>query len=144
MPSPRRSKPAAKVIWRKLGREQAWGQATIGENLIEVDPRLGAKRQLEVLCHEQVHLTFPQLSEPDVDRAGKDLGIGNADIVPFRDILAPARTAAVAIQAFQRLPIVKRARIVPDPAQQPARPAPAETVNHHVINRQVQIGRAHA
>lgn len=73
MPSPRRSKPAAKVVWRKLGREQAWGQATIGENLIEVDPRLGAKRQLEVLCHEQVHLTFPQLSEPDVDRAGKDL-----------------------------------------------------------------------
>ena len=34
MPSPRRSKPAAKVVWRKLGREQAWGQATIGENCI--------------------------------------------------------------------------------------------------------------
>jgi hypothetical protein len=62
-----------KVIWRKLGKERAWGQATIGENLIEIDPRLGAKRQLEVLCHEQVHLTFPNLSEPEVDRAGKDL-----------------------------------------------------------------------
>lgn len=47
--------------------------ATIGENTIEIDPRLGAKRQLEVLCHEQVHLTFPEMSEKDVDRAGKDL-----------------------------------------------------------------------
>ena len=69
----RKSKPSVKVVWRKLGRERAWGQATIGEDLIEIDPRLGAKRQLEVLCHEQVHLCFPQLSEPEVDRAGKVL-----------------------------------------------------------------------
>jgi hypothetical protein len=68
-----RRKPKVKVIWRKLGKEKAWGQATIGENLIEIDPRLGAKRQLEVLCHEQVHLTFPEMSEAQVDRAGKDL-----------------------------------------------------------------------
>lgn len=62
-----------KVVWRKLGRERAWGQATIGDDLIEIDPRLGAKRQLEVLCHEQIHLTFPELSESQVDRAGKAL-----------------------------------------------------------------------
>jgi hypothetical protein len=73
MTSRRKSKPAVKVVWRKLGKERAWGQATIGENLIEIDPRLGAKRQLEVLCHEQVHLTFPHLPEAEVDRAGKDL-----------------------------------------------------------------------
>ena len=70
--SSRKHKPV-KVVWRKLGKERAWGQATIGENLIEIDPRLGAKRQLEVLCHEQVHLTFPEMSEKEVDRAGKDL-----------------------------------------------------------------------
>jgi hypothetical protein len=70
--SRRKSKPV-KVVWRKLGKEKAWGQATIGENLIEIDPRLGAKRQLEVLCHEQVHLIFPSASEPEVDRAGKAL-----------------------------------------------------------------------
>jgi hypothetical protein len=63
----------SKVVWVKLGRQRAWGQATIGEGLIEIDPRLGAKRQLEVLCHEQVHLTFPEMSESQVDRAGKDL-----------------------------------------------------------------------
>ena len=70
--SRRKSKPV-KVVWRKLGREKAWGQATIGEDLIEIDPRLGAKRQLEVLCHEQVHLIFTNASEPEVDKAGKAL-----------------------------------------------------------------------
>jgi len=34
---------------------------------------LGAKRQLEVLCHEQGHLTFPEKSEAEIDRLGKDL-----------------------------------------------------------------------
>jgi hypothetical protein len=69
----RRKNKGAKVIWRKLGKERAWGQATIGENLIEIDPRLGAKRQLEVLCHEQGHLTFPDKPESEIDRLGKDL-----------------------------------------------------------------------
>ena len=69
----RRKNKGAKVIWRKLGKERAWGQATIGENLIEIDPRLGAKRQLEVLCHEQGHLTFPDKPETEIDRLGKDL-----------------------------------------------------------------------
>jgi len=69
----RRKNKGAKVIWRKLGKERAWGQATIGENLIEIDPRLGAKRQLEVLCHEQGHLTFPEKTEAEIDRLGKDL-----------------------------------------------------------------------
>jgi hypothetical protein len=68
-----RRRQKSKVKWVKLGRQRAWGQATIGEGLIEIDPRLGAKRQLEVLCHEQIHLTFPELSEAQVDRAGKDL-----------------------------------------------------------------------
>jgi hypothetical protein len=70
--SRRKPKPV-KVVWRKLGKERAWGQATIGENLIEIDPRLGAKRQLEVLCHEQGHLTFPEKTEAEIDRLGKDL-----------------------------------------------------------------------
>ena len=61
----------ARVVWRKLGKEKAWGQATIGENLIEIDPRLGARRQIEVLCHEQVHLLFPEMRETEVDQAGK-------------------------------------------------------------------------
>jgi hypothetical protein len=68
-----RRRKSVKVVFRKLGRQRAWGQATIGEGLIEIDPRLSAKRQLEVLCHEQMHLTFPGLTEAQVDKAGKDL-----------------------------------------------------------------------
>jgi hypothetical protein len=79
----------SKVKWVKLGRQRAWGQATIGEGLIEIDPRLGAKRQLEVLCHEQVHLTFPDLSEAQVDRAGKDLAAVLWDQDYRRVLLAP-------------------------------------------------------
>ena len=69
--SKRRNK--VKVVFRKLGKEKAWGQATIGENLIEIDPRLSSRRQLEVLCHEQLHLSMPSLGEKEVDRVGKDL-----------------------------------------------------------------------
>lgn len=69
-----------KVVWRKLGREVAWGQAHFdaARPLIEIDPRLGAKRQLEVLCHEILHLAvFPGDTTPTteklVDAAGKKL-----------------------------------------------------------------------
>jgi hypothetical protein len=79
----------SKVKWVKLGRQRAWGQATIGEGLIEIDPRLGAKRQLEVLCHEQIHLNFPEASESQVDRAGKDLAAMLWDQDYRRVLLAP-------------------------------------------------------
>jgi len=68
-----------KVVWRKLGREKAWGQATTDPAfpVIEIDPRLGSKRQLEVLCHEQLHISLPHLvgpaGEKEIDRVGKDL-----------------------------------------------------------------------
>ena len=52
--SRRKSKPV-KVVWRKLGKEKAWGQATIGE----------------VLIHEVTHLAHPGMSEAEVDRTGK-------------------------------------------------------------------------
>ena len=60
-----------KVIWKKLGREQAWGMADSDTNTIWVDTRLGAKRQTEVLLHEGLHIAFPEMTEADVDRAGK-------------------------------------------------------------------------
>ena len=64
-----------KVIVRKLGRERAWGQATTDSAypLIEIDPRLGAKRALETLCHEQLHISLPNLSEREIDRLGKEV-----------------------------------------------------------------------
>jgi hypothetical protein len=70
MPKKQRS---PKIVYRKLGKERAWGQATHDERspLIEIDPRLGAKRQLEVLIHEASHLAIPEASEGKIDAIGK-------------------------------------------------------------------------
>jgi hypothetical protein len=72
---PRKNKKVAKVVVRKLGKEKAWGQCWHDDKnpLIEIDPRLGAKRALEVLCHEQLHLSLPDLSEKQIDRLGKEV-----------------------------------------------------------------------
>jgi hypothetical protein len=69
-----RKKPRkVKVIWRPLGKERAWGQATTdpAHPVIEIDPRLSPQRELETLTHESLHLAFPEMSEKEVDRAGK-------------------------------------------------------------------------
>jgi len=68
-----RKKPKVKVIWRPLGKERAWGQASTdpAHPVIEIDPRLSPKRELETLAHESLHLAFPEMSEKEVDRAGK-------------------------------------------------------------------------
>ena len=41
--------------------------------LIEIDPRLSPRRELEVLCHEQLHISLPLLSEAEIDRLGKEM-----------------------------------------------------------------------
>ena len=70
---PRKKARKVKVVWRPLGKERAWGQATMHPRrpLIEVDPRLSPPRELEVLCHEALHIAFPKMTEKEVDRAGK-------------------------------------------------------------------------
>lgn len=62
-----------KVVYRKLGKERAWGQAHHDSRspLVEIDPRLGAKRQLEVLIHEASHLALPDFPEAKIDALGK-------------------------------------------------------------------------
>lgn len=41
--------------------------------LIEIDPRLSPRRELEVLCHEQLHISLPNLAESEIDRLGKEM-----------------------------------------------------------------------
>jgi hypothetical protein len=66
-----------KIVERKLGREQAWGQSFpyATRPKIEIDPRLSARRHLEVMCHEALHIALPHLldakGEAEVDRIGK-------------------------------------------------------------------------
>lgn len=41
--------------------------------LIEIDTRLSPRRELETLCHEQLHISLPLLSEKEIDRLGKEM-----------------------------------------------------------------------
>jgi len=70
------SKKVPKVIYRKLGKEKCWGLAEHDPRFprIEIDPRLGAKRALETLCHEQLHISLGlEVSESKIDRIGKEI-----------------------------------------------------------------------
>lgn len=55
-----------KVVYRKLGKEKAWGQALIDENIIEIDPRLRARKKMQILIHEALHILNPEWSESKV------------------------------------------------------------------------------
>ena len=58
-----------KIRERKLGRERADGQQEPG--LIEVDPRLTAKRRLLVVVHECLHEVAPEWEEERVEEAAE-------------------------------------------------------------------------
>jgi hypothetical protein len=54
-----------KVIYKKLGREQAHGIAE-SDGIIYIDPRLRGRKELEILIHETYHLLEPEASEQEV------------------------------------------------------------------------------
>lgn len=60
-----------KVIIKKLRRERILGQAFIGYNEIEIDPRLKPLKYFEVLIHEYMHLLFPMMSETEVSKKAR-------------------------------------------------------------------------
>lgn len=51
-----------KIIYKKLGREQAHGIAE-SDGIIYLDPRLKGKKHLEICVHEVLHLLYPNDSE---------------------------------------------------------------------------------
>jgi len=51
-----------KIIYKKLGREQAHGIAESDGN-IYLDPRLKGKKHLEIMIHEILHILNPTDSE---------------------------------------------------------------------------------
>jgi predicted CopG family antitoxin len=55
-----------KVVYRKLGKEKAWGQCL--DDCIEIDERLIGKKHLEILTHESLHFLFPEASEEEVTK----------------------------------------------------------------------------
>jgi hypothetical protein len=54
--------PRIKIVYRKLGKEQAYGIAS-SDGVIEIDERLRSKKHLEVLIHEILHILNPKDSE---------------------------------------------------------------------------------
>jgi len=54
-----------KVIYKKLGREQAHGIAE-SDGVIYIDPRLKGRKLLEIYIHEVMHLLYPEASEEEV------------------------------------------------------------------------------
>lgn len=54
-----------KVVYRKLGKEKAYGICH-SDGLIEIDERLAGKKFIETLTHELFHALFPSLSEEEV------------------------------------------------------------------------------
>ena len=54
-----------KIIYKKLGREQAHGIAE-SDGIIYLDPRLRGKKHLEILLHELGHLLDTKDSEETV------------------------------------------------------------------------------
>lgn len=58
-----------KVHEKKLGREGADGFAYLGENRIEIDPRLPPKRRLVTEVHELYHSIFNDDSEANARKA---------------------------------------------------------------------------
>jgi hypothetical protein len=56
-----------KIIYRKLGKEQAYGISS-SDGVIEIDERLKGRKMLEVLIHELMHLTNPLDDEKTIIR----------------------------------------------------------------------------
>ncbi|CAB5218534.1 hypothetical protein UFOVP213_27 [uncultured Caudovirales phage] len=54
-----------KVIYKKLGREQAHGIAE-SDGIIYIDPRLRGRKEMEILIHEAYHLLQPEAEEDEV------------------------------------------------------------------------------
>lgn len=54
-----------KIIYGKLGRHKAWGQAH-SEGLVEIDIRAKGRKRLELIIHECLHLLYPDNSEQEI------------------------------------------------------------------------------
>ena len=56
-----------KIIYRKLGKEQAYGISS-SDGIIEIDQRLKGKKHMEILIHEILHLLNPKDDEKTIIR----------------------------------------------------------------------------
>ncbi|WP_341837941.1 hypothetical protein WJU16_08755 [Chitinophaga pollutisoli] len=62
-----------KVIYKKLGREKAFGLSDYGANTIVIDSRLKGRKHLEEALHESLHVYFPEKSETFITNTARKL-----------------------------------------------------------------------
>lgn len=83
-----------KIIYKKLGREQAYGVAD-SDGIIYIDPRLKGRKKMEIYIHEIFHLFNPNDSEEEVVEKSVTLTkilwnlgyrqVDNSKHLPFQD-----------------------------------------------------------
>lgn len=61
------------IIHRKLGKEQAYGQADKDTGLVEIDSRLKGIEHLDTLIHEILHIQNKKWGELKVQGHAKEL-----------------------------------------------------------------------
>lgn len=59
-----------KIVERKLGRQNYYGQYVPGRASIEIDPRQKSRRRMNTAIHETLHYLFPRMSETACKKAG--------------------------------------------------------------------------
>lgn len=84
MPRPVDLRRAPHIVFRKLGRENAYGQARhpdfavderIENPLIEIDPRTKGMKRLEIAAHEALHIANPGATESAVKRGARYIAL---------------------------------------------------------------------
>ena len=83
------------IIYRRLGKEKAYGIADHSTNTIEIDSRIIGKKHLEILTHESCHILLPEMNEEGIIRLSTaitrilwDQGyrrVDNRDLIPLQD-----------------------------------------------------------
>lgn len=66
-------KPPIKILYKKLGRNQAHGLSWVKERLIQVDSNVRGKDLLETLIHEILHCQNPKWPEIQVIGHSKEM-----------------------------------------------------------------------
>jgi hypothetical protein len=66
-------KTVKQIVHRKLGKEQAFGQADTDTGLVEIDSRLKGVEHLDTLIHEILHVQNPRWGELKVQGHATEL-----------------------------------------------------------------------
>lgn len=62
-----------KIVYKKLGRKQAWGEAYAEDGIIYIDSRCKGIKELEIIIHEASHIVQPYLAEEAIQEIGVEL-----------------------------------------------------------------------